>query len=372
MLAYYSTGQPVRHMRVCRSALSRAGPLWDNRVSNTLTENLRARTSSETDAAKILAWASFLQAIGDGTYPYDGPDGGDTITLPSHIVAPLDEVIDPAELAIQFAYGDVQNATTAGARACVLSPLNAIVNKVNDICVEAFAGESMHLLSADSVDPFASAAVPTEHLNTLDPSGMPPHDLHVKVGVPLILLRNLNAEKGMMNGTKLRLDAALPAQFPRILLATILTGPHAGTQVSIPRISLIPKAGDYPFEWRRRQFPVRLAFALTINKSQAQTLTRVALLLSAPAFTHGQLYVGLGRVGTPDNIRVFGTTDGRTRNVVYKEVLPQHTGSGGAGRGGGSGRGDGRGDGRGGGRGGAGRGGGGGGRGDSARRPPAM
>ena len=156
----------------------------------------------------------------------------------------------------------------------------------------------------------------------LTTSSMPPHDLQVKLGVPLILLRNLSAEQGLMNGTKLKLLDVMPANgTPRVLRVRIMNGPRVGEEAVIPRILLTPNVGVFPFDWRRRQFPVKLAFAMTINKSQAQTLTRVALLLSTAVFTHGQLYVGLSRVGSPRHIRVFGTNKGRTRNVVYSEVL---------------------------------------------------
>ena len=43
--------------------------------------------------------------------------------------------------------------------------------------------------------------------------------------------------------------------------------------VLIPRIIFIPKVNEYPFGWQRRQFPVRTAFATTINKSQGKEIT---------------------------------------------------------------------------------------------------
>ena len=58
--------------------------------------------------------------------------------------------------------------------------------------------------------------------------------------------------------------------------------------VLIPRIAL---DGEFPFEWRRRQFPVRVCFAMTINKSQGQTLERAGIYLAEDVFAHGQLYV---------------------------------------------------------------------------------
>ena len=81
-----------------------------------------------------------------------------------------------------------------------------------------------------------------------------------------------------------------------------------------------------PCEWQRQQFPVRLAFAMTINKSQGQTLKRASVWLQSPVFGHGQLYVAASRIGHPDGIKFFitqaaGTPEFATRNVVYREVL---------------------------------------------------
>ena len=94
----------------------------------------------------------------------------------------------------------------------------------------------------------------------------------------------------------------------------------------IPRITLRPKDKEYPFEWTRRQFPVRIAFAMTINKSQGQTLQSVGVWLNEPCFAHGQLYVCMSRVGSPTSLKfavrqVDNNPEHLTRNVVYKEVL---------------------------------------------------
>ena len=91
-------------------------------------------------------------------------------------------------------------------------------------------------------------------------------------------------------------------------------------------MTLRPKEREFPFEWSRRQFPVRVAFAMTINKSQGQTLSNVGVWLSDPCFSHGQLYVAVSRVGTPSAITlaIKPTEDNPlncTRNVVYKEVF---------------------------------------------------
>jgi ATP-dependent exoDNAse (exonuclease V) alpha subunit len=80
---------------------------------------------------------------------------------------------------------------------------------------------------------------------------------------------------------------------------------------------------DWPFVLRRRQFLVRVAFAITINKSQGQTFNNPRVYLSSPLYSHGQLYVVISRVTSSANIKIFNDQgpDKYMRNVVYKEVL---------------------------------------------------
>ena len=98
--------------------------------------------------------------------------------------------------------------------------------------------------------------------------------------------------------------------------------------VLIPRIKFISEQGSYTFEWSRCQFPVRIAFATTINKAQGQTLQKVGVWLRSPVFTHRQLYVASSRTGNPDALKFAikqqeGEPLGSTANVVYNEVLLQ-------------------------------------------------
>ena len=97
--------------------------------------------------------------------------------------------------------------------------------------------------------------------------------------------------------------------------------------IMIPRIPLSPSSTeDLPFNFRWTQFPLRLAFAMTINKAQGQTLNYVGLCLKEPVFMHGQLYVALSRVTNAANLRMIvpdteEARQGKIKNIVYSEVF---------------------------------------------------
>lgn len=61
----------------------------------------------------------------------------------------------------------------------------------------------------------------------------------------------------------------------------------------------------FPFQFKRKQFPIRLSFAMTVNKSQGQTIPNVGVYLPAPVFSHGQLYVAMSRATARTNIKIL-------------------------------------------------------------------
>ena len=112
----------------------------------------------------------------------------------------------------------------------------------------------------------------------------------------------------------------------RVLEVRLIGGEHDGEVALIPQVSLIPSASsvDVTFQFKRWQFPVRLAFALSINKAQGQSVRYVGLNLHIPVFAHGQLYVALLRAMSSRNIKILlldNSTESLAHNVVYNEVL---------------------------------------------------
>ncbi|KAL0859198.1 hypothetical protein ABMA27_011016 [Loxostege sticticalis] len=206
----------------------------------------------------------------------------------------------------------------------ILSPTNEQVDKVNNLILAKIDAPTQIYYSVDTVlDSEEAVHFPTKFLSSLNSSRLPPHKMELKVGCTVILLRNLNPHKPC-NGThtfagkitKKRLLVKSLKTF--IIECTILTGCGTGEDVLIPRIPLIPS--DLPFQCKRLQFPVKISFAMTINKSQGQTFNVAGLDLSVECFSHGQLYVALSRVTSKQNMFVM-SNDKKAVNVVFRDIL---------------------------------------------------
>ena len=204
---------------------------------------------------------------------------------------------------------------------CILAATNKEVDMINEMVQDRLPGTTDRLYSADTLGNSGDLLrISEEYLHTLMPNGFPKHVLRLKTGMPLMLLRNLDPREGLCNGTKL----IYVKNWGNKLLECKIVG--SLKTVLIPRITFIPKVGEFAFDWRRKQFPLRPAFATTINKSQGQTLKLAGIWLRSQVFTHGQLYVACSRVGNPESLKfaVKEVKDGQAENVpnvVFKKVL---------------------------------------------------
>jgi ATP-dependent DNA helicase PIF1 len=177
--------------------------------------------------------------------------------------------------------------------------------------------------SCDEGDEDIEKMYPQEYLNSINCSGLPLSQLKLKIGAPVMVLRNLSPSDGVCNGSR----GSITQMSACVLEVHLLSGNNAGKHVFIPQLKITPSETQIPFHFTRLQFPVRLAFAMTINKSQGQSVKHVGLDLQTPVFTHGQFYVAVSRVTSVQNIKVITrpTDDTNfpltTKNIVYHEIL---------------------------------------------------
>ena len=172
-----------------------------------------------------------------------------------------------------------------------LAPKHNCVHELNLLIQNMLPTNNRTYKSVDVVmDPSQALLYPLEFLNSLEHTGITPRNLKLKVGVPIILLRNLHPSV-LCNGTRL----CVKNLYSHLIEATILTGCAKVRDVFIPRLP--PILTDLSFDVKRIQFPVRLAFATSINKAQGQSPKIAGIHIQNPSFLHGQLYVVYSRVG---------------------------------------------------------------------------
>ncbi|CAN1764169.1 hypothetical protein LINPERHAP1_LOCUS9162, partial [Linum perenne] len=174
-------------------------------------------------------------------------------------------------------------------RRAILALFHEIVSQINSYLLAQFPGDEICYYSSDSIenDVIQPTTIvgefSTEFLNSLENGNFPAHELKLKVGVPVILLRNIDQLAGLCNGTRLIIKT-LGIWFIEV---EILTDTHTGERVYLPRLTLTSHHKSLDFTLLKRQYSIALSFAMTINKSQGQTLDHVGIYLKRQVFTHG-------------------------------------------------------------------------------------
>ena len=195
----------------------------------------------------------------------------------------------------------------------IICPLNKNVWRINNKIAETLNEEEFISYASDTPSE-ENTEVPIEFLNTLDVPGLPLYELRLKVGMPIMVIRNINKKRNICNGTRLIVE-----KITRCLLYAFNPARN-NERVVLPRIELeseLDKVG------RRQQFPVYPAFAFTINKAQGQAISgRVGIFLWHQCIMHGQLHVATLRITHPDHVKYFiKSREDRARNVVITQII---------------------------------------------------
>jgi ATP-dependent DNA helicase PIF1 len=263
-----------------------------------------------------LEYADWLLKIGDGQ---NSPDG--KVHFPESMKCTPNTV----QGLIDALYPNIQIPGIPGDQyfleRTILAPKNEDVHAINAEVLNHLPGERRTYRSADRAElegEEENNIYTQEFLHGLNASGLPLHNLELKEGAPIMLLRNLSPTEGLCNGTRLVITHCAR----HFIKARVLGGDHAGYEALIPRIDLSPSQDEFPFKFFRRQLPVQLAFAMSINKAQGQSVKHIGIDLRTPVFTHGQLYVALSRSTAVARVKVlFPSNEPVSENIVYSEVL---------------------------------------------------
>ncbi len=192
----------------------------------------------------------------------------------------------------------------------ILCSNNENVDKWNAIVQRMNMGTEYKVMSRDS---FEEVDDPNGHLKKMQTkavlnnfwnNGVPNHELILKTGDICLVTRAING-LGLANNSQVQVTNVRTHS-----VEVITMGDNEGQTVRIPCITFkfrTPYGKSY--QLTRRQFPLHLAYAMTYNKSQSETLSKVLLDITSPPFSHGQLYVALSHVQDYNNIRFYVTED---------------------------------------------------------------
>jgi len=296
-----------------------------------LEQNFSTLTQEEKKDFKLQkAYGEMILAIGEGQYhenadilndnQADGIQNYRLNSIPFYTDTERQQAID-------FLYPSGFDSNIAK-DSCILAATNERGDMWNKLIQDMNPNPIHCLKSKDYMcevdDPFnhLNNAMNTKALNSIKKTSTPEHELNLKVGDICIVLRNLSKSNGLATNSRVRILYISPDV---IRVQTMSNPPQ---RASIPRIRFEFKIfNESSFKMIRIQFPLRLAYCMTYNKSQGQTLNKVLLDTVHSPFAHGHLYVALSRITSYKNIRIYCLVDNifdgkpNVASVFFPELL---------------------------------------------------
>ena len=198
--------------QVVASCLSRSA-LWKNFAKYRLTENMRVmRIAGPQDRSRLARFADWLLRVGEGVQPVETDDLIDVGHM-SVADGDLGELIDWVYNGLRDLPRDSQDRLIVDddlqdwfAKRAILAPRNATIDDINETVLDRLPGDAWHLNSVDQLPDDETTPIPTEYLNAQAAGGLPLHELKLKRGMPIMLLRNINPREGLCNGTRLLVE----------------------------------------------------------------------------------------------------------------------------------------------------------------------
>ena len=296
-------------------------------TKNMLVELLRSDSDFE-QSERLDQHSKWLLRVGEGNLDYVMPNSN-VFGLPSNMAC--ESLLDLETRVFGNLRLQYMDPVYLRDRA-IMSCTNDIIQQCNQSIIDKLPG---HPVICESTYRFENEDDNMQHdigsLACVNPSGLPPHVLRLKVGCCIILIRNLSLQEGHCNGTRY-IVLALTRRF--IHAKKLNSMGDGNDEIFIPRIPMHSKESDFPVPFVRVQFPILVAYYLTISRAQGQTFKYAGLYLPKNVFAHGHMYVGLSRCGNPDGVHVFAnqtefshlahmldSSTRYTKNVVYKELL---------------------------------------------------
>ena len=172
--------------------------------------------------------------VGEGKYRTSYEEENELLLIPDDIISKKGNLIEEI-------FGEQINIDNMYLNdTVILAPTNNDVIEMNNNILNILEGKYHEYLSEDTATDDngenLDIMLPTEFLNSSTPNGLPRHKLYLKIGASIILLRNLNLNEGLCNGTRLTVIKLLKY----CIQTKIITGKNIGNIVFILRICLSP------------------------------------------------------------------------------------------------------------------------------------